>query len=143
MLKDAASAAIYGAQAANGVVIVTTRSGQEGKAQVTFDAYYGWQSAARKIDMLNARQYMALMDEQNLNSGNGVYNWSSYASIYDANGNAHNTNWIDEMFKDNAATQSYTLGVTGGSATNTYAVSLGYYSQEGIVGGKDASTATS
>ena len=139
VLKDAASAAIYGAQAANGVVIVTTRTGQEGKAQVTFDAYYGWQSAARKIDMLNAEQYMALMDEQNLNSGNGVYNWSSYSSIYDANGNVNNTNWIDEMFKDNASTQSYTLGITGGSATNTYAVSLGYYSQEGIVGGKGAS----
>lgn len=140
VLKDAASAAIYGAQAANGVVLVTTRSGKEGHAQVTFDAYFGWQTATRKIDMLNAQEYMTLMDEQNVNSGGTPYDWSSYASIYNQRtGEINNTNWIDAMFKDNAPQQSYTLGVTGGSSTSTYAVSLGYYSQEGIVGGKRAS----
>ena len=140
VLKDAASAAIYGAQAANGVVLVTTRGGKEGRAQVTFDAYMGWERAARKIELLNASQYMALMDEQARNSGADSYKWDAYPSIYNQKtGELNNTNWINEMFKDNAMTQSYTLGVNGGSATNTYAVSLGYYSQEGIVGGKQAS----
>lgn len=141
VLKDAASAAIYGAQAANGVVIVTTRSGKEGNAKVTFDGYYGWQSVAKKVKMLNAEQYMTLMDEQGKNSDPNFtgYNWKSYKSIYDANGNVNNTNWMDHMFKNGAPVQNYTLGVTGGSKTSTYSVSLGYYSQEGILGGKKAS----
>jgi len=139
VLKDAASAAIYGAQAANGVVLITTKSGREGKAQISFDAYYGVQNVARKGNMLNATQYMAIMDEQALNSGNAAYDWSNIQSIYDANGNVYNTDWVDAMFKDNATTESYTLGITGGSATSTYAISLGYMNQEGIVGGSDVS----
>lgn len=139
VLKDAASAAIYGAQAANGVVLITTKSGKEGKAQVTFDAYYGTQKVARKADMLNAQQYMTIMDEQALNSGSAAYNWGNMKSIYDANGNVYDTDWVDSMFKDNAATSSYTLGINGGSATSTYAISLGYMNQEGVVGGSDVS----
>ena len=94
ILKDAASAAIYGAQAANGVVLITTKSGKEGKAQISFDAYYGVQTVARKINMLNAKEYMTIMDEQAVNSGNTPYDWSSFRSIYDANGNVHDTDWI-------------------------------------------------
>ncbi|MDN0077889.1 TonB-dependent receptor [Bacteroides gallinaceum] len=139
VLKDAASAAIYGAQAANGVVLITTKSGKAGKAQISFDAYYGWQTQARKADMLNAQEYMMIMDEQAVNSGNALYDWSSYESIYDANGNVYDTDWVNSMFQNNAQTQSYTLGITGGSETSTYAMSLGYMSQEGIVGGKDVS----
>ena len=144
VLKDAASAAIYGAQAANGVVLVTTKSGKEGRAVVSFDGYMGWQNVARKMPMLNAQEYMTIMNEQSVNSGNGTINWDKYASIWrtDAEGNrlgTYDTNWIDQMFKDNALTQSYNLGITGGSATSTYAMTLGYTSQEGIVGGKDVS----
>ena len=139
VLKDAASAAIYGAQAANGVVLITTKSGKEGKATVSFDAYYGVQSVARKANMLNAEQYMTIMDEQALNSGSSVYDWANMKSIHDANGNVYDTDWVDAMFKDNAKTESYTLGITGGSATSTYALSLGYMNQEGIVGGADVS----
>jgi TonB-linked SusC/RagA family outer membrane protein len=144
VLKDAASAAIYGAQAANGVVLITTKQGREGKAKVTFDAYFGWQSAARKTKMLNAKEYMTIMDEQNVNDGKAPYDWSSINSIWnrDADGNATDiidTNWVDSMFKNNATTQSYTLGISGGSKTSTYALSLGYMNQEGIVGGSDVS----
>jgi TonB-linked SusC/RagA family outer membrane protein len=144
VLKDAASAAIYGAQAANGVVLITTKQGREGKAKVTFDAYYGWQSAARKTKMLNAQQYMTIMDEQNVNDGKAPYDWSSINSIWnrDADGNATSvidTDWVDSMFNDNATTSSYTIGVSGGSKTSTYAMSLGYMNQEGIVGGADVS----
>lgn len=145
VLKDAASAAIYGAQAANGVVLITTRQGKDGRAKVTFDGYYGWQSAAKKMKMLNAHEYMTIMDEQALNSGNPRYDWEGMKSIWplDAEGNrlghTYDTDWIDQMFKDNAITQSYSLGVTGGNANSTYAMSLGYLNQEGIVGGKDVS----
>ncbi len=139
VLKDAASAAIYGAQAANGVVIVTTKGGKKGHAQVTFDGYYGWQTAAKKVKMLNASQYMQLMDEQNINSGGSAYDWSSIASIHDANGNVYDTDWMKEMFETSAPVQNYTLGVNGGNDITTYAVSLGYYSQDGIVGGNKAS----
>ena len=144
VLKDAASAAIYGAQASNGVVLITTKQGKEGRAKVTFDGYYGWQSAARKINLLNAQQYMTIMDEAAVNSGLAPYDWNSMNSIWRTNGDGErlgvvDTDWMDAMFKDNAVTQSYTIGVSGGSATSTYALSLGYINQEGIVGGKDVS----
>ncbi len=144
VLKDAASAAIYGSQSANGVVLVTTKNGKEGRSVVSFDAYYGWQSAPRKVDMLNAEQYMTIMDEQNVNSGNAAYNWDNYKSIwnYDADGNklgVIDTDWVDAMFKDNAETYSANLSVSGGSQKGNYALSMGYMNQEGIVGGRDVS----
>ncbi len=74
VLKDAASAAIYGAQAANGVVLITTKQGKEGRTKVTFDGYFGWQQVARKAQMLNAQEYMTIMDEQAVNSGNAPFN---------------------------------------------------------------------
>ena len=144
VLKDAASAAIYGSQSANGVVLVTTKSGKEGRSVVAFDGYYGWQTAPRKIEMLNASQYMAIMNEQNLNSGNSVYDWDNIKSIwrYDAEGNklgVIDTDWVDQMFKDNAQTYSGNLSISGGSQKGNYALSLGYLEQEGIVGGRDVS----
>ena len=138
VLKDAASAAIYGAQAANGVVLVTTKHGKAGKTQVSLDAYVGWQFAARKMDMLNAEEYMTIMDEQALNSGNSVYDWSSY-SIYDVNGNIYDTDWIDQMFEDGAMMQSYNISISGGGEKSTFALSLGYMDQEGLIGGSDVS----
>lgn len=144
VLKDAASAAIYGSQSANGVVLVTTKSGKEGRSVVAFDGYYGWQTAPRKIEMLNASQYMAIMNEQNLNSGNSVYDWDNIKSIwrYDAEVNklgVIDTDWVDQMFKDNAQTYSGNLSISGGSQKGNYALSLGYLEQEGIVGGRDVS----
>jgi TonB-linked SusC/RagA family outer membrane protein len=146
VLKDAASAAIYGSQSANGVVLVTTKSGVAGKTQVSFDAWYGVQNVARKAKMLNASQYMTIMNEQALNSGSAAFDFSPEAlpDIYtwDANGanpTLIDTDWIGQMFKENAATQNYNLGISGGSASSVYNLSLGYLSQEGIVGGADVS----
>ncbi len=132
ILKDAASAAIYGAQAANGVVLVTTKKGIEGKGQVSFDAYYGVQNVARTTQMLNASEYKTIMNEQALNSGSSMYNFDTMGPLAD-------TDWINKMFKDDAATQNYSLNINGGSKTSTYALSLSYTGQEGIVGGKDVS----
>lgn len=132
VLKDAASAAIYGAQAANGVILVTTKQGSKGKGLVSFDAYYGVQKVARKAKMLNANEYMAIMNEQALNSGSALFD-------FDSMGTLANTNWINQMFKDDAKTENYSLNVNGGSDASRYALSLNYTSQEGVVGGKDVS----
>ena len=140
VLKDAASAAIYGAQAANGVVLITTKSGKEGKSQVSLDAYYGIQTVARKISTLDANDFMTIMDEAAVNSGNSRYNWASYSQLfYDDGFPKYNTDWIDEMFADNTTVQSYNLSITGGNKTSNYATSFGYMDQEGIVGGADVS----
>jgi len=134
VLKDAASAAIYGSQAANGVVLVTTKGGKRGPAQITFDQYYGIQSVPKKIDMLNGREYGIILNEAAVNSGK-----LPYFTNDEIDGLGDGTNWMDEVFEDNAVTQNYTLGASGGSETSIYSTSLSYLSQEGIVGGKDLS----
>ncbi len=149
VLKDAASCAIYGNRGANGVVLITTKSGKmlqsgTGKSsysEVTFDAYYGWQSRAKEIRTLNTEEYVMIMNEQHLNSGGSasslpfdVNNLPAYTSAGVAN-----TNWIDEMFVDDAVTQNYVIGATGGSQYSSYSLSLGYTGQQGIVGGSDLS----
>lgn len=132
VLKDAASAAIYGAQAANGVVLVTTKVGKKGKGQVTFDAYTGWQNVNRKADLLNAQEYKVIMSEQALNSGSTPLDFSTMTDLAD-------TRWMDEMFVNNARTNNYAVGIAGGSETSTYSISFNYLDQEGIVGGKGVS----
>ena len=136
VLKDAASAAIYGAQAANGVVLVTTKSGKKGSAQVYYDGYYGVQNVYRVPEMLDAEQYKVIMNEQNLNSGAGPIDWDSYTS-------GANTNWVSQMFRKNAPTQNHTVGVSGGSDTSVYSLSFNYSDQQGIVGDADHSRAQS
>lgn len=139
VLKDAASAAIYGAQAANGVVLVTTKSGKEGSSKITYDGYVGWQTLGRKFNVLNAREYMSIMDEARLNSGMSVIDWNSLNSIHDANGNVYDTDWIDQAVDNGALTTSHSLAFTGGSKTSTYSISGGYTGQDGLIGGSDVS----
>ncbi len=135
ILKDAASAAIYGSQASNGVILVSTKKGKRGSdAQITFDQYYGLQSVPNKIDLLNAGEYATLLNEAALNSGKSPYFTNEeIASL------GEGTNWMDEMFVDNTITQNYSFGITGGSENSVYSSSLSYLGQEGIVGGKDLS----
>ncbi|MBD5275472.1 MAG: hypothetical protein HDS37_05160 [Bacteroides sp.] len=101
--------AIYGAQAANGVVLVTTKKGREGCTKVTFDGYYGIQNVAHKVKMLNAREYMTIMDEQQIADNYDPYDWNSMPSIWrtDADGNrlgVYDIDWTNRMFKKNAST---------------------------------------
>ncbi len=132
VLKDAASAAIYGSQAANGVILVTTKSGKANqKATVTLDAFFGVQNVAKKAQLLNAREYATIMNEAAVNSGK-----DPYFTNEQINNMPVNTNWLDQMFVKNAPTQNYVLGISGGGAGSTYSTSLGYTAQEGIVGGK-------
>ena len=139
VLKDAASAAIYGAQAANGVVLVTTKNGREGSCKISYDGYVGWQTLGRQIRTLNNVEYMQIMDEARLNSGLSPVDWISLNAIRDADGNVYNTDWIDQVVNNGALTTSHSLAFTGGSKTSTYAISGGYTGQDGLIGGSDVS----
>ena len=134
VLKDAASAAIYGSQAANGVILITTKSGTKGAAKISFDAYYGIQNVSRKVDLLNSKEYGVIMNEAAINSGKAPYLTQSEIDEM-----GEGTNWMDAMLYDNAVTQNYTLGMTGGNENSVYSMSISYTGQEGIVGGPDVS----
>lgn len=128
VLKDAASGAVYGARAANGVVLVTTKQGKEGKTKVTYDFSYGWQSVAKKRNVLNASEYAMMMNEGSINSGVApIYtNPASYGV---------GTDWQEEVFNNNAPVMNHQVSVSGGSSRVNYLFSVGYYDQEGIIGG--------
>ncbi|MGK9126076.1 TonB-dependent receptor [Olivibacter sp. SA151] len=118
ILKDAASAAIYGAQGANGVVLITTKKGKEGKTRVDLNAYAGFSSVWRKLDVLNASQYRELMTALGRNT-----DWDRYTA---------NTNWQDEVFQQGAS-QNYQLAFSGKSNKTTYYLSGGWTKQKGAV----------
>ncbi len=134
ILKDAASAAIYGSQAANGVVLITTKTGKAGKMNVNFDAYYGLQNPSRKISMLDSREYAVIMNESAINSGK-----KAYFTQDEIDGLSKGTDWLDQMTYDNAVTQNYSLGLNGGNDVSIYSMSMSYTGQEGIIGGPDVS----
>ncbi|MFV0291216.1 MAG: SusC/RagA family TonB-linked outer membrane protein [Mangrovibacterium sp.] len=128
VLKDAASGAVYGARAANGVILVTTKSGSKGKVNVAYDFSYGWQSKWKMRDVLNGVEYATLMNEGFLNSGMPV-RYANPASL------GEGTNWQDLVFNDNAPVQNHQFSVSGGSDKVDYYFSGGYFKQDGIVGG--------
>ena len=124
VLKDAASCAIYGINGANGVVLITTKSGDSvGKegGQISFDAYYGIQNAARKTSMLNSQQYATMQNEAAINSGKAsLFSQSQIAAL------GTGTNWLDEMLSKNVPTQNYNFAANGGNATSNYSLGLSY-----------------
>ena len=133
VLKDAASAAIYGARGANGVVLITTKGGkinQEGK--ISYDAYYGIQSPWKQMNLLNAREYAILSNEANINSG--VVPAPEFRNP-DLLGEG--TNWQEAIFQD-APMYSHQLSFTGGSEKSSYTASGNYFLQDGIIGGRKA-----
>ncbi|MGD9928401.1 MAG: TonB-dependent receptor [Mangrovibacterium sp.] len=138
VLKDAASAAIYGARAANGVVLVTTKRGKAGKLQLTYDGFYGSQYMAKTPPLLNAREYMAIQDEVRFNEGNPAYDWANllpeelYNSIM--NGSWQGTNWLNESYNEAAPTQNHAFNLIGGNDQSSFSLGFSYASQEGILG---------
>ena len=128
VLKDAASGAVYGARAANGVILVTTKTGKLGKTKVTYDFSYGWQSAWKHRDVLNATEYALLINEGLVNAGmSPIYN--------DPYSYGEGTDWQNEVFNDNAPVMNHQISVSGASEKVSYLLSAGYYTQDGIVGG--------
>ncbi len=137
VLKDAASAAIYGARAANGVILVSTKQGRLGKIQVTYDGYYGIQNPYKEPALLNAKQYMTILDEVNFNDGLAAYDWSGmiptlYSKIQ--SGEWNGTNWLNEIRNKNATTQNHAINLIGGSETSKFSMGFSYTDQSGIYG---------
>ena len=137
VLKDAASGAIYGARAANGVVLVTTKKGKVGKASINYNFSQGWQTAWRRRDVTGATDYAIMQNELRLNGGQAPLYADPY-NLMDTNGNpitGFGTDWQDLVFNDNAPVQTHEVSVSGASDKLNYYLSMGFYDQEGIVGG--------
>lgn len=136
VLKDAASAAIYGSRAANGVILVTTKQGHAGKAQVSYDGYMGWQNIYRKPDLLNAQEYAAIMSEARYMDGLPDYDYASLVPDWDKikSGEWKGTNWLDEARVKNAPVTNHSLNITGGNDLSKYSIGLSYTGQKGIIG---------
>ena len=137
VLKDAASAAIYGSRAANGVILVTTKQGKTGKIQLSYDMYYGWQNVYKMPNTLNAQQFMAITDETNFNNGVPALNWQTQLGEYTWNmlqNGWQGTNWLDEMRNENAAMQNHAINLTGGNEMSKFSAGFSFTSQDGIIG---------
>ena len=138
VLKDAASSAIYGARAANGVILVTTKKGKAGNIQVTFDGYYGWQNAnTNGVTPLNAKQYMEINDKAYEIQGTAKYDWASlipkqYSLIQ--NGLWTGTNWLQETLVYNAPVSNASINIRGGSDISRFAIGFSQFSQTGTIG---------
>ncbi len=127
ILKDASATAIYGSRGANGVVIVTTKRGKTGKPKITLETYTGIQEVRRTIPMLNAHQYAEFRNEAFVNGG-GLPTFSDA----EVQAMGEGTNWQNELFQS-ALIQNYQVGASGGTETSQYALSVGYFDQEGII----------
>ncbi|MBC7830187.1 MAG: SusC/RagA family TonB-linked outer membrane protein [Chitinophagaceae bacterium] len=132
VLKDASSAAAYGARAANGVVLITTKKGREGKSRVNLNAFVGISNLRKTINVLDTEQYVELVNEAN--TGNPDFNDPKYdiykkgTSAYLGNNGTHD--WQNAVVNNNAAYSSYDLSISGGTKTSNYYVGAGYASQE-------------
>lgn len=126
VLKDATSAAIYGTRAATGVILVTTKKGQAGKLVVNYNTFVGSAAPARILDLCNATQYAALINERQTNGGLDIRfpNIGQYGT---------GTDWQKEIFNTNATRYSHELSLSGGNDRSTFYTSMGLTNQEGIV----------
>jgi TonB-linked SusC/RagA family outer membrane protein len=164
ILKDAASSAIYGAQAANGVVLITTKKGKSGEMHISYDGYYGVQNVIKKIDMLSTSEYVMLLDEAYINSNPKYrtnkkypYNLPFLPQLdangdvtYDSDGNilidpsvydsVKTVNWQDYLFRKNAPVHSHSLSIEGGTEKSMYSAAVNYFAQDGIIGTHDQSS---
>ena len=127
ILKDASAAAIYGTRAANGVVLITTKKGKEGVPQVNYNTYLAYQTPSTKIDVLDATQYMQMINDISKDAGISIpYTPAQIAAA------GKGTDWQEELFR-NAWAQNHQFSVSGGSKQSKYYTSLGYLDQNGIM----------
>ena len=139
VLKDAASSAIYGARAANGVILVNTKKGKAGgRQQIVYDGYYGFQNPnTNGVTPLNAKQYMEIVNKAYEIQGTTQYNFANeiptqYALIQ--NGTWNGTNWLEEATNHDAPIMNHSISMTGGNDYNRYALGFTYFEQEGTIG---------
>ena len=142
VLKDAASAAIYGARAANGVILVTTKQGKAGKIELSYNGAMGWSNAYKRPQLLNAKQYMTVIDEYTFNTSGQKMDWPGFVpqDILDkVNNGWEGTDWWGAFENKNAQQQNHSVTLTGGTDRSKFAMSYTYTGNEGIMGADVAS----
>ena len=142
ILKDAASAAIYGARAANGVILVTTKQGKAGKIEVSYNGAIGWSNVYKRPQLLNASQYMKIMDEYSFNTSGQTMDWSGFIPqdiISKVNSGWSGTDWWGSFVNKNAVQHNHSVTLTGGTDASKFMMSYGYTGNEGIMGADQAS----
>ena len=142
ILKDAASAAIYGARAANGVILVTTKQGKAGKIELSYNGAVGWSNAYKRPQLLNAQQYMTIIDEYTFNTSGAKMDWAGYVPadiLAKVNGGWEGTDWWGAFENKNAVQQNHSVTLTGGTDRSKFAMSYTYTDNEGIMGADQAS----
>ncbi|MBN9296330.1 MAG: TonB-dependent receptor [Filimonas sp.] len=128
VLKDASSAAIYGARGANGVIIVTTKKGKAGRTNVNYEYYYGFQNIRKKVDVLDATQYARIVNEAYFNSGQPLpFSEDEIQKL------GKGTDWQREISYLNAPVQSHQLSVSSGTEKSTLNASFSYFNQDGTI----------
>lgn len=159
ILKDASSTAIYGSRGANGVILITTKKGEKGHAQVSFDMYYGVQNRWKKLDLMSKNDFVntylainAPKSERNYYEKKGFNEWlqrykfgaDTHFAVAQtekyANGinySAIDTDWQDEVFVSHAAIQNYHASIDGGTDKSNYSFSTSWFSQDGTIIGSD------
>jgi TonB-linked SusC/RagA family outer membrane protein len=131
VLKDAASAAIYGTRGANGVVLITTKKAKAGVKNIQYDGLLGWQNPAKKLDLLNANEYAVIMNEAAMNSGRGPNYFFSDQQMGQL---GKGTDWQDAAYHKNALLQQHSLTFNQGNDQSVLSAGLGYQKTEGIIG---------
>jgi TonB-linked SusC/RagA family outer membrane protein len=130
ILKDAAAMAIYGARAANGVVLITTKSGKKGHDIISFESTFGFSNVSKKIEVLNAQEYATLVNEAYTNDElSPYYDGEALSNIAKL---GKGTDWQDEIFRTGTS-QNYQLSFSGGDEKTQYVISGAYYNQQGII----------
>lgn len=136
VLKDGASASIYGSRASNGVILITTKRGKEGKPKVSFNGYVGWNKPTEMPKSVNAVEYLRAMDQANLND-NGETKYDDLIAKYETEGadniSLFDTDWRSLILKKQAFTQNYSVNVSGGGDFAKVFASAGYFQQDGMV----------
>ena len=142
VLKDAASAAIYGSRAANGVILVTTKQGKEGKIELSYNGAIGWSNAYKRPQLLNAQQYMTIMDEYTFNTAGTKLDWPAFVpqDILSKVANGwEGTDWWGAFENKNAVQHNHSVTLTGGTDRSKFAMSYTYTGNQGIMGAEQAS----
>ncbi|MBC5646307.1 TonB-dependent receptor [Parabacteroides sp. BX2] len=127
ILKDAAALSVYGSKGANGVVLVTTKSGKSGKAQISYNSFVSFDQVRKTLPSLNATEYVTLFNESQVENGLKPLFTSDEAIAF-----GEGTNWQDEIFR-NALSQTHNLSVSGGKEGISYNIAGGYTNKEGII----------
>ena len=131
VLKDASATAIYGSQATNGVIVITTKRGKESAPQITYEGYVGYQQIPKKLNTLNLQQYATVINDRS-----SVWGFDVRPEFANSKYLGTGTDWQNELFRT-APETNHSLAISGGDKATQYMLSVGYYDQQGIAIGSD------